>query len=495
MPGESPNTANDRQWTSHLIFTTVVACSASLQYGYHISELNGPSAVLSCQSNLEVPNFPYEESWLSIHGLSKCIEMNDQGLGFVTSIFSIGGLVGSLYAGSLSDSIGRKKSSAFNAIVFIIGSLIEFYANSVNSLAFGRFVSGLGAGCSIVVTPLLINEISPNGLKGFLGSMNQVSINLGILLTQVLAISWANSFQWRYLLLTGAGLGVLNLLLVWFVDESPKWLHRKGDNVQARLITSKLRGGDTVLAEEEVRGWSSYPGGNGGDDDNDDENSPLSRNNQDNQLTKSITLLNYVKDPIYLNSLISVTAIMAGQQFCGINSIFFYGVKTIREILPKYAVTINCLISLGNAVITFLAAPLTDRLGRVPCLLLSVSIMGVASILNSIGILQSLPLITIISTFIYVGFFAIGLGPIPFLIVPEVTQVEARGAAQSYGTTINWIATFLVGYLFPILQSYLGGYVYLIFASVCALFGSFVYFKVPETKGKTYEQVWGLRVD
>lgn len=496
MTEENITFGNDRKWSPHLIFTTAVACMASVQYGYHMSELNGPSAVLSCQADIDIPGAFYEETWFYKAGLLKCIEMDDQGLGLVTSIFSIGGLFGSLYAGHLSDEVGRKKASAFNAIVFVIGSLVEVHANSVFGLALGRFISGLGAGCSIVVTPLLINEISPNGLKGFLGSMNQVAINLGILLTQVLAIKWANSYQWRYLLLVGSVLGALNFIFVLFVDESPKWLHRRGEVQQARHIANKLRGGDPLLVEEEVRGWSSYG----------EENSTTGVSGipeQDGLLSPgtdrskgTVSLFDYVKNSHYHKSLVVVSAIMMGQQFCGINSIIFYGVKTIRKILPEYAVIINCLISLGNAVVTFSAAPLIDRLGRIPCLLLSVTIMGISSILMAIGILQTISVISVIATFTYVGSFAVGLGPIPFLMVPEVTQVEARGAAQSYGTTINWIATFLVGYLFPIFDSYIGGYVYLIFAIICGLFGTFILHQVPETKGhKSYEEVWGIRDD
>lgn len=492
MTEETVALKNDRKWSPHLIFTTAVACMASVQYGYHMSELNGPSAVLSCQSDIDIPGALYENTWFYKAGLAKCIPMDDQGLGLVTSIFSIGGLVGSLYAGSLSDELGRKKASGLNAIVFVIGSMFEVYANSVFGLALGRFISGLGAGCSIVVTPLLINEISPNGLKGFLGSMNQVAINLGILLTQVLAIGWANSYQWRYLLLVGALLGAINFVLVLFVDESPKWLHRRGQTQKARNITSKLRGGDPVLVEEEVRGWSSY----GGPGSTAEQEGLLPSSSNSNPLQTTISLFDYVRQPNYQKSLIVVTAIMMGQQFCGINSIIFYGVKTIRKILPDYAVVINCLISLGNAVVTFSAAPLIDRLGRIPCLLLSVSVMGISSILMAIGILQTISVISVVATFTYVGSFAVGLGPIPFLMVPEVTQVEARGAAQSYGTTINWIATFLVGYLFPILDAHIGGYVYFLFAAICALFGSFIYKEVPETKGhKSYEEVWHIRND
>jgi sugar porter (SP) family MFS transporter len=409
--------------------------------------------------------------------------MDDRGLGLVTSVFSVGGLIGSIYAAWLTDHIGRRLCMALNGFVFVAGSLVEGFSNNILILALGRFISGLGAGCSIVVTPLMINEISPQGLRGHLGSMNQVAINLGILLTQILAIRWANSVQWRYLLFTGAVLGMFNAFAVIFIDESPKWLASKGRLIEAKEVMSRLRGDPDSGAEAIDRC------------DTDDQEQ-LIGSEQEQATKKVISLRNYIFDPLYRNSLIVVTTILAGQQFCGINSIIFYGVNTIRKVLPQYAVLINCLISLGNAVITFMAAPLVDELGRKPCLTISVSVMGVSSVIMAIGILYSISSISVAATFAYVASFAVGLGPIPFLMISEVTQEEAKSTAQSYGTVINWIATFLVGYLFPIVYGSIGGYVYLVFALICVLFVSFVINGVPETKGhKTYESVWNRRVD
>jgi sugar porter (SP) family MFS transporter len=407
--------------------------------------------------------------------------MSETDLGLVTAVFSIGGLVSSLYAGVLVDLIGRKKIMVLNGIIYVIGSAIETISNDFKALAAGRFLSGLAAGCSIVATPLFISEISPHGLKGFLGSMNQVAINIGILITQVLAIRWGNNVQWRWLLLIGSLLGVVNVIAVLFIGESPKWLMSKGRKQEARAVLTKLRGLNNLDIENELNAF----------------------NGEDTLLPgtitpkfKTVSAYQYLTNPTFRNSLIVVTALMAGQQFCGVNSVIFYGVATIRKLVPDYAVIINCFISLGNAIITFAAAPLIDKHGRKPCLLVSVSLMGLMSASVSVGILRSIPILTVLATFGYVASFAVGLGPIPFLMLSEVTQLEARGTAQSYGTSINWIATFLVGYLFPILDSAIGGYVYYIFALICIIFAVFLQNFVPETKGaRSYEEVWGLRVE
>lgn len=472
----------DSLLTKPLITATIVACLASVQYGYHMSELNGPGEVLSCQASVPLPGVAYPGSFFDRMGRVECLSMDEKGLGFVTAIFSIGGLLSSLYAGVLVDLLGRKKLMIFNGVVYIIGSFIETVANNATGMAIGRFVSGLGAGCSIVVTPLFINEITPNELKGFLGSMNQVAINVGILLTQVLAVRWANSIQWRYLLVIGMVLGALNIIAVFFIDESPKWLISKGRKQEAKQVLTDLRGINYLGIDDELSSFGI-------------QDRLLPNPNTANKI-QNISFYSYLTNKTFKNSLIAATALMAGQQFCGVNSIIFYGVSTIRKLVPDYAVAINCFISLGNAVITFSAAPFIDKYGRKPCLMLSVSIMGLMSALVSLGILQSIPLVTVIATFGYVASFAIGLGPIPFLMLSEVTQLEARGTAQSYGTSINWIATFLVGYLFPIADSLIGGYVYFIFAFICVIFVLFLKSFLPETKGtKSYEEVWGLRVE
>ncbi|KAH3686658.1 hypothetical protein WICPIJ_002366 [Wickerhamomyces pijperi] len=470
-----------RHLSKTLIWTTIVACLASIQYGYHMAELNSPGSSLSCLADTPVPGRTYLNTWMYKLGLKQCISMDEQGLGMVTSVFSVGGLISSLYAGWLADKIGRKWTTALNSVIFFAGSLIVTFANNYSVFILGRFIGGMAAGCGIVVTPLLINEISPHHLKGSLGSMNQVAINLGILLTQVLAIQLANSIDWRYLMLVGAVLALFNFVAVLTIDESPKWLSDKGYTAKAKQVQDKLR------CEQLSQSLLSTVEEGAEDVGDDDESTP----------TTTVTLNTYMYDPIYRNSLIVVTAILAGQQFCGINSVVFYGVNTIRKLTsPQNAVIINCFISLGNALITFFSAPYIDKNGRKPCMLLSVGIMGVASTLIAVGNIYGIALVTVIFTFLYVAAFAIGLGPIPFLMISELTQPEAKGAAQSYGTSVNWIATFMVGYFFPILDASIGGYLYFIFAGVCLGFVYYLDRKVPETKGhKTYEEVWSLRLD
>jgi MFS family permease len=425
--------------------------------------------------------------------------MTTELFGLATSIFSIGGLIGSFYVGTIADKIGRKKTSIIHCICYILGSVLNTTANTRGQLFFGRFVCGIAAGSALVITALMINELSPTETKGLLGSMNQVSINVGILFTQVLALRWCNNNDWRYLLLTAALLGGLNLvLIIAYVDESPMWLVNNGRSHDAFAVLHKLRGGEYSASRNEVNSWKQQ-------DEEENANSreesvglidpaselPSALPQTSSKLANSVTLTQYLTLAEYRNSLTVGTGILVFQQFDGINSIIFYGVSVLVGIFPNYAILINCLISLVNVVVTFISAQYVDKLGRKPLLLTSVTMLGIATVLMAIGIMTTSAIISIVGTFTYIIFFAIGLGPIPFLLVGEVTQPKAKASAQSWGTAMNWLATFLVGYLFPIARAAMGGSVYFIFAIMCGISFVFIKTKIPETKGKsTYNEVW-----
>lgn len=490
--------------THQLVITISIICLGSLQFGYHMAELNSPESIISCRIS-KPGDIPYDESWFGKHGFQKCIPLSPQQVGLVTSIFSIGGLIGSFYVGSVADKIGRRKTALIHSTLYFIGSTLNGISNNYTTILLGRFIAGLGAGAALVVTSIFINEISPSSYKGLLGSMNQVSINVGILFTQLLSLKWCNNNEWRLLLIMGTIISVLNFFAcLLFLDESPLWLVNNGYTSQAFRVLHKLRGGEYVNARNEVNGWIGAEGNDESESDrllNEENNSG---NNDDVEGTtgrsetgsgSAVDLTTYLKSSEFNNSKIVATGILVLQQFCGINSIIFYGVSVLISIFPNYAIIINCLISLVNVVITFAAAPLVDKLGRKPLLLTSVTFLGILTLIMGIGIITQSSILSVIGTFTYITFFAIGLGPIPFLLVGEVTQTKAKASAQSWGTTMNWLATFIVGFLFPILKnSWLGGSVYFIFTIMCVVSYIFIKTWVPETKGMTtYEEVWDVR--
>lgn len=473
--------------TPKLIVTVVIVALGSLQFGYHMAELNSPQAVLSCA--ISVPDkLPYEKTFFGSHGFKKCIPLSSEQIGLVTSIFSIGGLFGSFYVGTLTDKIGRKETALIHNVLFFVGSFLSGLANSFFALLAGRFIAGIGAGYALVITSLMINEIAPASYKGLLGSMNQVSINIGILIAQFLALWLCTNNSWRYLLLTGSLIAAFNFLAIFlYLDESPVWLYNNGKTIEAFKVLHLIRGGDYSNSRNEVNSWRSGP---------DEEQQSLLPDGftpfEHNDSPSSVTLSEYLTLTEYSKPRIVSTGILVFQQFCGINSIIFYGVSVLTSIFPGAAILISCMISVVNVVVTLASAPLIDRWGRKPLLKTSVLFMGVSAALLGYGMSIKSPFCAVVGTFVYITFFAIGLGPIPFLLVGEVTQPKAKAPAQSWGVTMNWVATFIVVFLFPIVKnSWIGAGVYYIFAAMCALTFVFIQNLVPETKGKdTYEEVW-----
>ena len=170
-----------------------------------------------------------------------------------------------------------------------------------------------------------------------------------------------------------------------------------------------------------------------------------------------------------------------------------YSVSVLSKLLPTTAGIITVGVGVLNLIVTIACAPLSDKLGRKMCLLLSIAGMGISSLLLAFGLMEDVRELSAVGTLLFVASFAVGLGPVPFILASELVGPEAVGATQSWALAANWIATFLVAQFFPILDNALGkGKVYFLFAGMGAAFFGFVAWWVPETKGKKdADEVWG----
>ncbi|EPS45232.1 hypothetical protein H072_752 [Dactylellina haptotyla CBS 200.50] len=416
--------------------------------------------------------------------------MSEQTYGFVTSIFSAGGLVGAVTAGSIADAYGRKKAALFNSAGFIIGPAFMAMATDVTTLSIGRVICGLSAGSSVVIAPLYIHNVAPTEYAGFFGASTQVIINCGILVAQFLGLFLSTVPYWRLILAIGGFVGLAQCALLPFCVESPKWLASAGKKDLARKNLAKLRGRADV--EDEI---ASLSRNNQLSDEGDEDANPsqgLLDPATDNGVPK-VSLYKFLTSLEHRRQLVAVVGIMVAQQFMGINVIVMYGVSILKDIIPTGATLINVIVSLLNLFVTIMAARMIDRVGRKPPLLMSIVGMGVFSALLGIGILFKIQLLSGISTLLFVSSFAIGLGPLPFMIASELVPHNAVGAAQSIGLTTNWLATFAVAYGFPSLRAAVGnGQVFFIFSVLSVVFFLFVSKNIPETKGRSVEEVWGF---
>lgn len=463
--------------TPYLLFIIFVATLGPFQFGYHLGELNAPEAVITCRAETEpIPS-------LQSKYFPSCIPMSTVQWGLIQSAFSIGGLVGSLGSGSITTKHGRRPAMMMLTCALALGSAIEASAVSIFSMSLGRAVAGIGAGAATVVCPIFISELSPPQKRGLFGALSQVMINAGILAAQVLGYFFSRESLWRIIPGFPCACSVLTLAALFFAPETPSWLAETGNLHAARAVLRQVRGSDADI-KAETQSWTSGS----------DEEGPLLLGEQTilPEEQDSVSFLDVVIVPQYRKAVIAVTTAFAAQQLTGINGVVMYSVSILGSILPSMASLITVMISAVNLSVSLVCTPLPDAIGRRSCMLLSVAGMGVSSAMLALGLSGDRPSLTVISLFTFVGSFAVGLGPVPFILVGEVAGPEAVGALSSWALAGSWISAFCVAQFFPMLNHILPhGQIFWVFAAIAVVFGTLIAWNVPETRGRTSpEEIW-----
>ncbi|GJN67817.1 MFS glucose transporter [Purpureocillium lilacinum] len=496
--------------TFYLVTIIAIATLGPLQFGFHLAELNAPQDVITCRKKT-ISTAARLAAW--VHSskpkdkapaglLPDCIPMSEAAFATVSSVFTLGGLVGALCAGPLSSRRGRLPAMRATALCYVVGAVVETFAGRVWLLALGRLLAGLGAGASTVIVPLYISEVSPPDERGLFGAMTQVSINVGILGTQTLGYFLSHGAAWRWILAAGAGVAFAQAVGLLAVPESPAWMAAHGDPVKAKATLQRIRG-ESFDVQSEVANWDHHERRGS----NDEEEGLLSQPDavpssptsiRSHKAPVHLGFLQVVADPLYRPAIVAVVGIMVAQQFCGINSIIMYSVSLLADLLPISSALLTILISVVNLGMTIACSPLPDRLGRKTCLLLSIVGQGTSSFVLAFAIVYGVKMLSAIAVLFFVAFFAVGLGPVPFIMASELVGQEAVGATQSWCLAANYVATFIVAQFFPIVNTALNnalggkGWVYFLFAALAAVSAVFVSWRVPETRGKRdADEVWG----
>ncbi|GES85851.1 general substrate transporter [Rhizophagus clarus] len=474
--------------TFYLIVVSFAIVLGSFQYGYHIGELNTPKSVMSCE-NLPDDTIPHDNS------LPRCIPMNEAKFGLLTSILNLGGLIGSLLSSRVADAKGRRWTLLCNNLFLFFGPIIMGFGNSYFVLVIGRLIVGIGCGVTSVVVPMYLAEISPIEYRGVFGVMNQLGI--------VIVVS------------------IIQSILLGFSVESPKYIASKiGGYQSAKRVLQQLRGKAEV--EEEIGGWKqvaeeerleglidnqqndndlnsqqqqSLPSSSQASQDNIEEristtSEPVVVFHARNQNTEDINFWVFVNNPYYKPALRVLILLQLTQQFSGINAVINYSTTILGKILPTSSDLITVYISIVNVIMTLVSAYLIDKSGRRTLSLYSMSLMSLASAMLAFGISYNLAILSSISIIGFVAAFAIGLGPIPFLIIPEIVDTHFVATASSLGLSINWTSNFLISSLFLEIREILGGRVFYIFTAYLLVAFIIGYLILPETKAKTVEEVW-----
>ncbi|KAJ3842779.1 general substrate transporter [Lentinula raphanica] len=420
-------------------------------YGYHISVLNQLHSVLACEPSLIASNLP------------TCFELNDFTFSAVTSVFNLGGLLGSSQANVLMEKYGRRGTARFSAALTALGSAIMGLSGNVALLGTGRFLTGIGSGIGICLAPLYIAEIAPKAIASTLGVLTQLGIVLGIFLTQLLGVYFsspnAGPNAWRLVLFFSFAVALIQVLMTGFMVESPRYLRSKS-----------LRAGEEARAIER-RIWGHGHGVGGETDaspllqEDDPEAHPAVPHSNFSALTASQVLF---KTPADVRiPLLIVCCAMIGQQFSGINAVLYYSNDILSQALPELGKFVSLGITIVNVIMTFPPIFLIEKLGRKSLLFLSVAgailsliILGIAlNFAGAAGSVGPTAWTTVSSVFIvfFVMSFATGLGPVPFIMISEVSPFYAVSALSTIALSLNWLSNFLVSLLFLPLRNALSG--------------------------------------
>ncbi|KAJ2510565.1 Bifunctional purine biosynthesis protein PurH [Coemansia sp. RSA 1939] len=495
------------------LVSAAIICISPLQYGYHIAELNTPkNIIISCNKDAV-----YSSS------LPLCLPMGDAMYSVCTSIFAIGGLLGSLSAGWMAERWGRRGALVYNNVSYVLGPLLMAFAVSPVMLAAGRFVSGFGSGASVVIAPLYLSEIAPIKYRGTLNMLNQLSIVAGILMTLVIGMLANSGPYWRISVGFGLVLACLYLLLFTFAVESPRYLWSHNMRAEARIVLRTLR--HTSNVEDEVAGWpvpsasssSDYrpPSQVASSEAGNTEEQPLSQQEggllgagaqdgapkpgstdcvdglmADNTSGPKVTVLNIFRFAQYRKAWVLVLFLHFGQQLSGINTVFYYSSSVLEKMFSSHVSSILTMtIGVLNVVATAFGMLFVDRFGRRPLLFSSMTGMIISVTLLGVSLARGFDIMAAVSLYLVVASFAPGYGPVPFLLGTEFFDVLAAGAGGSWALAANWIGTFIVAVSFLPVENLIGEWVFAIFVGALLLCEVVFYIYIPETKGRPIEEI------
>jgi MFS transporter, SP family, galactose:H+ symporter len=384
----------------------------------------------------------------------------------------IGAVIGAGVSGFLADKYGRKIMIILASIIFGFGAVLSALSPNVYTLIASRIVVGVAIGMASFIVPLYIAEVAPYNIRGALVSLNQLAITVGIVVSYMVDLAFAPSGGWRWMLGLAMVPSIILVIGMYFMPPSPRWLLSKGFEDKAIKVLQKIRGKDNVSGEvKEI-----------------EETLLLEKEGKWTDLL----------DPRIRTALIIGIGLAAFQQLTGINTVIYYA-PTILEFagLQTATVTITATIGIGlvNVLLTIVSILLIDRIGRRPLLIvgitgmiISLGILGVAFALP--GLNESLGIVSVVCLMLYVGSFAISLGPIFWLMIAEIYPLKIRGRAMSTATMVNWGTNLIVAITFLSIIKILGASGTFWLYGLIAIFALlFVYFRVPETKGKSLEEI------
>jgi SP family sugar porter-like MFS transporter len=402
--------------------------------------------------------------------------------GWVMGSAILGCLIGVMISGSLSDRYGRKPLMTCAAFVFIIAAISTGAVNDIHWFIVFRILGGIGIGIASNLSPMYIAEVSPGDSRGRFVSINQLTIVLGILSAQIanwliaepviagedILTSWNGQHGWRWMFWIQTLPASLFFILVFFIPESPRWLAMQQRYEKASHILSRI--GGIIYAEKEISGIKEA-------------------------IVSVKEKVNYKalfrgKMPKIL--LIGIV-IAVFQQWCGINVIFNYAQEIFSAAGYGISDTLFNIVVTGvtNVIFTFVGMYLVDKLGRRALLLFgAVGLACIYALLGACYYFQITGIAVLLLVVLAIACYAMTLAPITWVVLSEIFPNKIRGMAMAVSTFSLWTACFVLTYTFPLLNSGLGAYgTFWVYGIICVLGFRFIKKRLPETKGKSLEEI------
>ena len=447
--------------TAYVIFMAAVAAIGGILFGYDTAVISGTTDIVRNQFSLSA-----------------------SGEGWYVGCALIGSIIGVLCAGSLSDYIGRKITMLISAAFFSISAIGCAVCGSFDALVAFRIIGGVGIGIVSIVSPIYISDVSPAKIRGTLVSLYQLAVTAGFLLAYL--ANWAidagidpsaaadaglwsrmfNAEAWRGMLGSETLPALLFLFIIFFIPESPKWLIIKGKPSEATAVLSRILGSeDEINAEvEATRSSSGEDKGSWSD----------------------------LLKPGILVAVLAGCAIAILGQFMGVNAVLYYGPKIFSEAGFDNPMFSTVLVGLVNFATTVLAVFIIDRVGRKQLIYWGVSgmiicLMAIGTYFATGGALGNGFMLAFFLAYVFCC--AISISAIVFVLLSEMYPNSIRGRAMSLAGFMLWVGTYLVGQLTPVLLEWSQAGTFFIFAVMCVPYMLIMWKVIPETTGKTLEEI------